>query len=650
MDVKDLEHAIVLIIDDNLDVLEPLREYLALQGCTVYAIDDGQQAVDTTLQYHPDIVLLDVMMPRPDGFEVCRRLKAHDGTRHIPVMFMSGLSETVDKVTGFELGGVDYLTKPFQYQEAAVRLAAHISINRLQQRLQENNVHLQQEIEQRQQAEAALRENEERFRTIFEHAPVMINAYDERRGYILWNNECERRLGYTKDEIMAHRAPLTLLFPEHAQRMQIMIDLAEADGVFREYTISDKDGRQRVQLWATFRLPAGDVISVGHDITERKAAEDALLESQQYARNIIESSLNMIITVDQERRIVEFNRAAEAVFGYQRAEVIGKNVSMLYADSVEASNIGQTMVAETQSIREVYNRRKNGEVFPCLLSASTLRDFRGDVIGYMGISRDITELKQAQTEVLNAHNELKEKNAQLAELNASKDKFFSIIAHDLRGSFGTLLGFTQLVTENIDGYSKERIRTFVGRVRSSAERLYALLENLLTWSRIQRGIMQGAPRDIDLYALVRENMALVTDKSEQKRITLQNSVPEDCRVHADLSMVDTVLRNLLSNALKFTPEDGRIDVSVHQHTEQMIAVSVSDTGVGIPKEYLPQLLRIDTPYKTPGTDGEQGSGLGLILCKELIEHNRGELWVTSEEGMGTTFTFTLMQSPQASAE
>ena len=650
MKVKDLEHASVLIIDDNLDTLEPLHEYLGMQGCIVHVLEDGKQSVERALDIRPDIILLDVMMPRPDGFEVCRQLKAHAGTRDIPVMFMSGLTETVDKVTGFELGGVDYLTKPFQYQEAAVRLAAHISISRLQKRLQENNECLQQEIGQRQKAEAALRDNEERFRTIFENAPVMINAYDTQRGYRLWNTECERCLGYTKDDIMGHADPLALLFPDQAQRMQITRDLNEATGIFREYAVINRAGRQCAQLWATFRLPAGDVISVGHDITERKAAEDALLESQQYARNIIESSLNMIITVDQERRIVEFNRAAEEAFGYRRDETIGEAVSMLYADSVEASTIGQTMVQETQSIREVYNRRKNGDVFPCLLSASTLHDSRGDVIGYMGISRDITALKRAQAELLAAHDELKEKNIQLAELNASKDKFFSIIAHDLRGSFGTLLGFAQLVTENIDGYSRDRIKTFVGRVRTSAERLYTLLENLLTWSRIQRGIMQGTPREIQLFMLVRENMELVSDKSEQKQVLVRNLVPETCRAYADMSMVDTVLRNLLVNALKFTPDGGRIDVTAAPHADGMVAITVSDTGVGIPADYVPQLLQIDTHYKTAGTDGEQGSGLGLILCKELVEHNHGTLWVASEEGMGTTFTFTLPQCPQAATE
>jgi PAS domain S-box-containing protein len=466
-------------------------------------------------------------MPGMTGFDICRQLKMRDDTKDIPVVFMSALSETVDKITGFDVGGVDYITKPFEYEEVVARIAAHIRLRNLQKSLQENNARLQQEVDQRMLVEQALR------------------------------------------------------------------------------------------------------------------------ESERYARNLIESSLNMIIAVDKDRRIVEFNKAAEEAFGYTREEVVGENVSILYADRQEASTIGQTMVEKTQSIREVYNKRKNGDVFPCLLSASTLRDTHGNVIGYMGISRDITQLKQAQTELLMAHNELKEKNTQLQELNASKDKFFSIISHDLRGSFGTLLGFAQLITENIDDYSKERVKGFVIRLRTSAERLYALLENLLTWSRIQRGVMKCLPRSLNLAAVAKETIELFAPQAEKKQILLRNAIPKGIVAVADESMVDTVIRNLVSNALKFTQAEGRVELSasMHEADSRFIILSVSDTGVGIPEKMLPRLLRLDMQYKTTGTAGEQGSGLGLILCKELVEHNGGELWVTSEEGKGTTFSFTLPKSP-----
>jgi signal transduction histidine kinase len=303
------------------------------------------------------------------------------------------------------------------------------------------------------------------------------------------------------------------------------------------------------------------------------------------------------------------------------------------------------MVEKQQSVREVFNKRRNGEVFPCLVLASTLRDAHGEPIGYMGISRDITELKKAQTELMSTHNALKEKNEQLQELNASKDKFFSIISHDLRGAFGALLGFAQLISDNIDAYSKDRVKTLVSRLRTCAERLYALLENLLTWSRLQRGVVECVPKVIDLFPIAKENLELFTTRAEQKQITFKNSIQEGTTVYADPVMVNTVMRNLLSNGLKFTSAGGSIHVSSTDHDEHFIAVTVVDTGIGIPEDILPRLLRIDTQYTHTGTAGEQGTGLGLILCKELVEKNGGNLWVESELGKGTIFTFTLPKQP-----
>lgn len=645
MNVQDIQNSTILIVDDQPKTVGALYEYLRLRGFTAYVIDNGERTLEFVGKYKPDIIIMDVLMPGMDGFEVCRRLKETRETKDIPVIFISAYTETIDKVKGFEAGGVDYVAKPFEHEEVLARIAAHLRLRHLQKDLQENNGRLQQEIEQRIQVEKALRESQEQFRTIFENAPVMINSYNETGVIQLWNKECERRLGYTREEIIAHHDPLSLFYPDHHIRDQIFANILKADGIFRESTVRRKDGAILIQLWANFRLPTGVIISVGHDITGRKQAEETLRESQEYARNIIESSLDMIITVDQERRIVEFNKAAQETFGYRKEEVEGKSIDMLYASPEESALVHQIMVEKTQSIREVSNRRKSGEVFPCLISASVLRDAQGELIGYMGISRDITELKKAQAELLAAHNELKQKNEQLGELNASKDKFFSIISHDLKNSFGALLGFAELITENIELYTKDKIKSLVSKMRSTAENLYALLENLLTWSRIQRGVIECSPQLLDLSHIMAHNIDLFVPEAERKEITLKNTIQEKTFVYADYSMVDTVIRNLISNALKFTSSGGSVNISSIEHDEHYQAISVSDTGVGIPEDILPKLLQIDTFYTHAGTAGEKGTGLGLILCKELVEQNSGRLWATSEVDRGTTFTFTLPKHP-----
>jgi signal transduction histidine kinase len=226
-------------------------------------------------------------------------------------------------------------------------------------------------------------------------------------------------------------------------------------------------------------------------------------------------------------------------------------------------------------------------------------------------------------------------------LNASKDKFFSIISHDLRSPFNVMLGFSQLIDENADRYSKAEIKTKVGKLRTSAEQLYALLENLLTWSRIQRGAMEYDPGNVDINEIVEDNIDLFTSRAEQKQITLRNFIAQETMVYADANVVSTVLRNLLSNAMKFTSSGGTIDVSAQPHGEQFLEVAVADTGMGIKEEDFSKLFRIDVQYTHVGTAGEKGTGLGLNLCKDLVEKNGGIIRFESEIGKGTTFKFTL---------
>jgi signal transduction histidine kinase len=273
-----------------------------------------------------------------------------------------------------------------------------------------------------------------------------------------------------------------------------------------------------------------------------------------------------------------------------------------------------------------------------------MRDNNGHSVEMIGSLSDFTERKQAETELLAAHNELKGKNAQLHELNTSKDKFFSIISHDLRSPLTTLLGFTQILSNRLNHSNLEQIKHNVDRIQTSAEILYALLENLLTWSRIQRGAMQCEPEEIDLFKNTTENMTIFTPKAEHKGITLRSSIQEHTLAYADYSMVNTILRNLISNALNFTDPGGSVSISATPQ-EQYLEVAVSDTGRGIGADNLSQLFRIDTHYTRIGTAGEQGTGLGLILCKELIEKNGGRIWVESELGKGSTFRFILPKMP-----
>ena len=239
-----------------------------------------------------------------------------------------------------------------------------------------------------------------------------------------------------------------------------------------------------------------------------------------------------------------------------------------------------------------------------------------------------------------AQEKLNRQNIELQELNATKDKFFSIISHDLKGPLNSLTSFSSLLINHTESLSKEEIKMFAKDFDKSLKNLFSLLENLLEWSRSQTGNIEFTPESFDLAWLLLENMDLLNAQAQQKRITLVNANDHSVFVRAHKNSISTVIRNLISNAVKFTPEDGRITLDVHQNGKEVI-VSVTDTGVGMSEDIINKLFRIDSKHSTKGTANEKGTGLGLILCKEFVEKNGGRIWVKSTEGEGSVFSFSL---------
>lgn len=249
--------------------------------------------------------------------------------------------------------------------------------------------------------------------------------------------------------------------------------------------------------------------------------------------------------------------------------------------------------------------------------------------------------KQKTNLVLQAANEkIMQQNAQLQQLNATKDKFFSIISHDLKGPLNSLTSFSGLLINYFDSLSKEEIQTLAKDLDKSLKNLFALLENLLEWSRSQTGAIEFKPAAFDLSELVQENIDLLSAQAAAKTIKLEYEDPAPTPVMAHKNSVTTVIRNLISNSIKFTPTGGTITVSVKKSSDEAL-VSIADTGVGMSKEVIDKIFRIDAKHSTKGTADEKGTGLGLVLCKDFVEKNNGSIGVHSEEGKGSTFYFTL---------
>lgn len=277
------------------------------------------------------------------------------------------------------------------------------------------------------------------------------------------------------------------------------------------------------------------------------------------------------------------------------------------------------------------------------------RKFRNILIALVTLSLVVVILvfylyvtKRRSNQILQvANNKVQQQNIALQELNATKDKFFSIISHDLKGPLNSLTSFSGLLINHTDSLSKDDIQMLAKDLDKSLKNLFALLENLLEWSRSQTGNIEFTPENFEIGKLVRETTELLIGQAQAKSITFQLLVPsDDIVIHAHRHSINTVVRNLLSNAIKFTPAGGEITIRCTQRDTELIT-SVSDTGVGMPPEIVAKLFRIDTKHSTKGTANEKGTGLGLILCKEFVEKNGGKIWVESEVGKGSTFYFSL---------
>lgn len=243
-------------------------------------------------------------------------------------------------------------------------------------------------------------------------------------------------------------------------------------------------------------------------------------------------------------------------------------------------------------------------------------------------------------QLMNKAKEISDLNQQLNQLNNTKDKFFSIIAHDLRGPFNSIIGFSEVLRDQIREKNYENIEEYAGIIQNSSQRTMDLLKNLLDWARLQTGKMEMVTVDFNLNEILKETTELLNDSASQKSIQIVNAINQEIMIHTDKSMMSTILRNLISNAIKFSHPGGKITLSTEQRDQKTIFL-VTDNGIGISKSDQLRMFKIEENLSTPGTHNEKGTGLGLILCKEFIEKYGGTIWVESKEGVGTTFYFTL---------
>lgn len=445
-------------------------------------------------------------------------------------------------------------------------------------------------------------------------------------------------LGYTSSELLALN--VTEIDPDTTQQgwEDHWTELKEKGEAGFETMLRKKSGeRFAAEFRGNYMALEGTELACGiaRDITNRKRTEDALKKSEEkFAKAFHNDPDVIILTSIPEGKIIEVNEAITRLTEYTKEEAIGKTTVELnlWAEiSDRHKYINEMLTTGRVANLEVSFRRKSGEMITALISGEILE--LGSLKYILSLVHDITERKIAETALM-------ESEARLRELNATKDKFFSIIAHDLKGPFSTILGFSEVLIGQVRENDLEGIEQFAGIIHQSASQAMDLLTNLLVWSRSQSGQIEFNPEYFELHTLISEVKSLLEANAKQKNIGLSVSAHGSIAIYADKAMISTVLRNLISNAIKFTNPGGSVVISGSE-LRGVIEVAVSDNGIGIRPEDLGRLFRIGESISTPGTANEKGTGLGLILCREFIEKNMGSIRAESKPGKGSRFVFTL---------
>ncbi len=631
----------IVLVEDDQRQAEFIAGAFDKNSYKVTCFYDGLEAFrylsENTDAY--DVVLLDYRLPSMNGIEVIQNLKAKG--IQAGIIFLTAF-RTIDIVLkAMKEGALDFIPKTRNIYQDLPEMVQKV-------------YQIQQDRLKRKQFEKELAESEIKLRTFMDTASdlMYIKNNDGRFTYV--NKAMCDTLEYTRDELtgMHIKDVIFQKTEDFAAFQQRFLTRLHRYGEISEEMIWQSKSKKKIygELKAVAEFDASNKIvnckGVFRNITERKQAEEILRESEEKFRQLAENIKDVFWLRTKNGRLLYISPAFEEIWG-QPCEKLYHNDELFYQGihPEDRLQVQQVLSDENFTSTGKYNMEfrvihPDDYIRWIWARSFPVYDNTGKLIKTAGIAKDITERKKAE-------GILQKNQKRLKELNATKDKFFSIIAHDLKTPFSTLLTLSELIINRIDKYDTEELKNLLKLIHEAASVGYTLLDNLLIWSRSQTGKIQLHLQYFQINEIIFDTISLQQTAAKNKQIKLyfdEDANENKQKVFADKNMIMTVLRNLVSNAIKFTKPGGRVVISkkrITENNQKYLQITVADTGVGIQKEDIQKIFRIDLSHSTPGTANEQGTGLGLLLCKEFVEKNSGKIWVESEVNKGTKFYFTL---------
>ena len=657
----------ILAIDDNRDNLITLKAIISevLPQSVVYIELDGQGGIESARKNDPDVILLDIVMPGLDGYEVCKIIKADEQLSETPIIFLTALKgDKQSRILALEAGGEAFLAKPVDSTELKAQILAMLKIkeaatykkdkrHQLEEQVQKRTEELKSaniaalnlledlnnENEIRKQSELELKKSEEKFRNIFQKNVVVKLIIDPENGNIIDANQAASAFyGWPMETLQKMNiSQINTLQPE-----DIMKEMDKARTLKKKYfnfRHRKADGSLvDVEVFSSC-IKIGDkdfLYSIIHDITDKKKAEEKL---KLLNRAVEASSVSVVIT-DSDGYINYINPYFTKLTGYSYEEARGQNPRVLKSGNQPITfyeELWNTILSGSEWTGEFNNRKKNGELFWEKAIISPILNSEGKVTNFIAIKEDITERKKMLEELVAAKEHAEESDR-------LKSAFLANMSHEIRTPMNGILGFSELLKE--PGLTGEEQQEYIRIIQKSGVRMLNIINQIVDISKIEAGLMTLDIKESNINEQIEYIYTFFKPEAETKGIKLsfRNTLPaKDAIIQTDREKLYAILTNLIKNAIKYTMV-GFIEFGYKIVETQCIAslqFYVKDSGIGVPKDRQEAIFERFIQADIEDRMAYQGAGLGLAITKAYVEMLGGKIGVESEEGIGSTFYFTL---------
>jgi len=601
-----MEKGSLFIVEDNVAEEKRLRLILKrLEYKVVGSSVSGKDAIRQVKKLQPDLILMDIFIEGDiDGIETANRISQ---SLRIPVLYLTSAENDDFLTRAKNTDPFGYVLKPVS--EKNLQISIEMALYKAEQ-------------------ERKLITAKTYVNNVLNSSLNMIIAVDNERHITEFNRSAESTFGYGRNEVMGNH--VNMLYADIEQGLDVHNTTIKNGHSVREILNQHKNGTTFNSLLVSSVLKNEKnekigVMGISQDISELRKTQRQLYETQQYAKNIIESSMDIIIAVDQNRQIMEFNPAAEESFGYSKQEIIGTPIDQLYYSSKKGVETHEHTLKKGKHITIVENKRKSGERFTCYLSASKILNKNGDYIGVMGISRDITEKLEAEKKLKISEKRHRKLSRELQESDNLKALLLDIITHDLKNPIGVISGMSEMMAEECPDSEEVEL------IKSSSDTLIQLISNIAVLSKVTMGeSIEKSAHEITamIKEVVDEFSTLLESTGMKVKLELPKSLPANVN-----PIIGEIFKNYLSNAIKYSTSGKKIVISAVEDSD-FIRIDFKDFGESIPEKEHKRIFKRNIQLKR---ENRQGRGLGLAIVERIATMHNAKVGVMSNEPKGNIF-------------